>query len=518
MKDINSFVTLMNEQLNILQSAYERLQDAEELRRAGNLDHAETIARQLLDENPAYWGARHTLGLVYFDKRQFNEAYDQLSRAALLSPENPLTMALLARTCLELEQTGLAERWSEAALRIAPENPHVLFAHGEVYRADNEYMRALELYERVLSVDADHIQAKTALCSCLIDLGQHAEAAQLLTSMMTFRQIEPIHELARLPEGTSRINVLEALNRLEPSLPHKSAEDEITIAFLKAAALHNTGRFTEAWNHILKANRLALRGREEELERQENHECMTLEAMRSAVGRYRPHPVNPQRPKSLFILGPSRSGKTSLERLIATIEGVCAGFESRLLRCAVRESFQDAGLLPCETFDLLPLELHEECRERYFRALSRKYGSARIVTNTSPGLIADAVRIAAVIPNAYFVLVQRNVEDTLLRILMKSYRAGNVYAYDPNAARRHIVWYNEMMRLLSETYPERTLLVGYEDMVERPRSVLEIVAEFIGLDPPATSPVMPIDDRNCAGPYRDLPAAGVLVRSPVLPA
>ena len=497
----------MNDRLDVLQATYERLQDAEDLRRAGDLDQAETIARHLIDEHPTYWGAQHTLGLVHFDKRQFIQAYDHLSRAALLSPDNPLTMALLARTCLELDAQRLAERWLDAALQIAPDNAHVLFALGELHRAHNEFLLASEVYRQALALDGEHAQAKTALGSSLIDLGRHSEAVALLEPIMAFRQLDPLYELARVPPCETRIDVLAELNHLEPSAPHKSAENQISIAFMKATALHNTGRHAEAWHHMVEANRLALMGREGELAQQESHQRASLEAMQLAAGRYRAHPVDPQRPKSLFILGPSRSGKTSLERLISTLEGVCSGFESRLLQGAVRHSFQDAGLVPCEMLELLPLELHEGCRERYFRALSHKHGSARIVTNTSPGLITEALRIAPVIPNACFVLVQRNIEDTLLRIFMKLYRAGNVYAYDLNAARRHIIWYNEMMLLLAEAYPERTLLIRYEDMIEEPEAIRQAIADLIGLDAPITSPARPVDDRNCARHYQDWLAA-----------
>ena len=497
----------MNERRHILQSTYEKLLDAEEARRAGDLEVAERIARDLSDEHPAYWGAQHTVGLIHFDRAEFDQAYDRLSRAMRLSPENPLTLALFARTCLELGACALARRTLDAAIQIAPENPHVLFACGEFHRGEDKFDRAAEFYQRAIAVDREHAQAATGLAVCLRELGMVADAASLLESQLPLRALDPLHQLSELPAGTTRIDILAELDKLASPLPHKTSEHRVTTSFIRASALHDRRKFHEAWSHLLEANRLAIAGREAELDERQGYERATLEATRLAAGRYRARQPELGFPTSLFILGPSRSGKSTVERLLATIDGVHPCFECRILEDALQSSFQDAGLLPSVALELLPPELHEDLRERYFRALLQKDQSSQVFTVTKPGLISEAVRIAAVIPNIRFIVMKRQLEDTLLRILMKSYKSGNVYAYDLEAARRHIIWYNEMIDVISAAFPHITLQVRYEDVIENPANLLVAAAQLLGLHAPSTQMPALGDDRDCAAPYRDLIAS-----------
>jgi tetratricopeptide (TPR) repeat protein len=497
----------MDARRNMLQPTYEKLLEAEDLRRAGDLENAGLIARQLADEYPDYWGAQHTLGVIHFDRAEFDQAYDRLARATLLSPDNPLTLAIFARTCLELRAFSLSQRMLDAAIGIAPDNPHVLFAHGEFFRCEDEFERAAEFYRRAIAADQDHQQARTALAACLRELGMLTEAARMLEAQLTLRTLEPLYELSSLPAAITRVDIIAEIGKLAPPPPHKTPEHRITTAFIRAITLHGRGRFADAWAQLLVANQLAIAGREAELEEQRSYERATLEAAQSAAGRYRPRKAEPDRPTSLLILGPSRSGKSTLERLLATLDGVHPCFESRIFGDAVQFSFQDAGLLARRTLELLPPELHEGCRERYFVALREKNPSARVFSNTMPGLVSDAVRIAAVIPNVRFILVRRRLEDTLLRIFMKWYKSGNVYSYDLHAARRHIFWYNEMMDILAVAFPDITLQIRYEDMIEKPAEVRAAAARLIRLDAPSRPALSLVDDRDCAAPYRSLLAA-----------
>jgi hypothetical protein len=208
-------------------------------------------------------------------------------------------------------------------------------------------------------------------------------------------------------------------------------------------------------------------------------------------------------PISLFILGPSRSGKTTIEKLVSTLHGVKRGYESAIVEKAVRRAFQTAGLLTSSRFERLPAELHGLCREIYLAELARRAGSARVFTNTNPGHINDAALLTAALPNVRFLFVKRNLEDVLLRIYMRYYVQANSYAYDLKTARDHVLCYYEIMDLMAEKFPDLVRIVRYEDMITDPVAVLRVAANLCGLE--ATGRPVPLlgDDRGCAEPYRE---------------
>ena len=143
------------------------------------------------------------------------------------------------------------------------------------------------------------------------------------------------------------------------------------------------------------------------------------------------------------------------------------------------------------------------CRDIYLKELAQRAGAAKVFTNTHPGRIHDAARVAAAFPDVRFIFVKRNLQDNMLRIYMRKYAFGNPYGYDLAAIRDHITWYHEMIDVLAEKLPHITRVVHYEDIVADPRAALDVAAELCGV-PMEHGPLPDIgDDRGCAEPYRD---------------
>jgi Sulfotransferase family len=208
-------------------------------------------------------------------------------------------------------------------------------------------------------------------------------------------------------------------------------------------------------------------------------------------------------------VGPSRAGKSTLERLVAQLSGTKRGFESRLVEPAARRTSQQAGLLTVADPAGLPRSLDGRFRQIYLEELHEFAEGARIVTDTHPGLIGSVGRIAATIPLARFIFIRRHLDDVALRMFMKPYRAGNHYAYDIATIFEHLSLYNEMSDLWIERFPSLTIAIEYEEMVVDPRSTLARVALFCGASM-LDSPLPKLgDDRGCAAPYCRLIAAAL---------
>src|SRR5262249_22282303 len=121
--------------------------------------------------------------------------------------------------------------------------------------------------------------------------------------------------------------------------------------------------------------------------------------------------------------------------------------------------------------------------------------------------IHEADLIASVFPNVLFLFMKRNVDDNVLRIYQRAYKIGNFHAYDLKAARDYVVWYNEMIDLMTGKFSGIVRIIHYEDMVDDPAAALRTAAELCGL--PMTTAALPEvgDDCGCATPYLPLMAA-----------
>ena len=277
---------------------------------------------------------------------------------------------------------------------------------------------------------------------------------------------------------------------------------------MRVAALDKAGRHADAWKYAVPANRAIFSTMREDLSLASERERTVLAWLRAiSIRQARENNRDDKLPISLFILGPSRSGKTTMESLVATLDGVKRGYENPSADIAVRRAFQTAGLLTSGYFELLPPQLHPLCRDIYLEELVRRAGSATVFTNTHPARIYDAALMASTFPNIRFIFVKRNVDDLVLRMYQQQYHRGNFYSYNLKAARDHVVWYHQMMDLMAVKFPEAVRIIHYEEMVADPSTSLRVAAELCGL-PMHDRPLPSIgDDRGCAAPYRQFMAA-----------
>jgi hypothetical protein len=203
-------------------------------------------------------------------------------------------------------------------------------------------------------------------------------------------------------------------------------------------------------------------------------------------------------------MGPSRSGKTTVEQLVKQLEGVKCGYENRLVERATRRTSQLSGLLTLRNPADLPEALDERLRATYLEELLEFAGSAKIVTDTYPAMIPYVGRVASTSPNARFIFVKRDRYDCALRIFMKHYRAGNDYAYSIETIFDYISWYYDMAEIWLAKFPELTISVDYHQVVGEPKATLARLAEFCGARIAKGELPKLGDDRDCAQAYREL--------------
>ncbi len=490
----------------------EQLEQADQLRQQGQLDRAESICVALTRRHPDYVAALHTLGLVYLDKRNSERALDCLVRAQMLDPQNWMTLTALSLAYLRLGAADMAVQTIDRALAIRPDDAGIHASLGEIYREQREYEMAQRAYRTALALDGSLTSAVLGLALCQTAIGQYSEAAGLLEDLYRrgHRSLNLLHIMTTLPRDVLNVDLLGALDVLTVNPLKQDAEYKNTFAFVRAAALHMAGRYAEAWQLLEEANRPLCAEHKSDLKDDIVRQEKSLARLRAASFK----PISAANaPISLFILGPSRSGKSSLEHLLGSLDRVKTGCEAQIVDNAFRHAFQSAALPASRCLEDLPPELLPSFRDHYVESLVRRAGSASVFTNTSSHHIHDASIIASVIPNVRFVLLRRDPRDVALRIFMTKYLRGNAYAYDLKSIAGYLQWYNKMFDLIAEKLSDIALVATYESMIADPGTILQKVALMSGLSVKDEPVRKPIDDRGVAAPYRELMGASDEVRA-----
>jgi predicted O-linked N-acetylglucosamine transferase (SPINDLY family) len=152
------------------------LQDAVALQRAGRLAEAEQLCLGILKTTPAFFQARHLLGMLQLQQGRAGEALASLDAALANAPGTP---AILAGRGLALQANG---RLDEAlasfdrAVAAAPGDATAWYNRGMLLRQMKRPEAALQSYERALAIRPDDIKILNNRGNIFLDLQRHSEA------------------------------------------------------------------------------------------------------------------------------------------------------------------------------------------------------------------------------------------------------------------------------------------------------------------------------------------------------
>ena len=144
--------------------------------RAGALDQAETICRNVLAYRPDDYGASHLLALCLEQGGRLAEAATAYSRAILASPDNPVPHLHLGKLCAALHQPENALSAVDRALALNPHWPDALILRARVLAGLHRQAEALTAFRRAVMAAPADIQMLTELGLAAQSAGELDEA------------------------------------------------------------------------------------------------------------------------------------------------------------------------------------------------------------------------------------------------------------------------------------------------------------------------------------------------------
>ncbi len=483
--------------------------------------YEEAIAQfeKALALRPQYAEARNNLGNTLHLLGHSKEAIEHCRKALAVRPDYAEAHFNIGTTLTSLGRNEEAISHYQKAIGIRSDYVEAYNSLGNAFRPIQRYDEAIAHYEKAISIRPAYIDARVNLGVALWELGRQGEAVAHLEKALsvnpnyveTLKSREDalivLYALTQLPEIALTIDPSVQVEKLVQRGGRNQADFENLVGFVRATVLDRANHHADAWQQLVSTNRAHFVARRGELLETSARAAANRERLRNNTDSLITSRMEDERAISLFILGPSQSGKTTMERLVSTLDGVKCGYEHDIVEYAARRVCETTGHDMTIRLEDLPQALYPLCRKIYMEELARRVGSTRIFTSTHPIRIHHADLLASMLPNVRFLCIKREVEDNILRIYMKKYSAGNIYAYDLKAARDHVVWYHQMIDLLAERLPEIVRVVQYEDMIADAAAVLTVAADLCSVPTPKKPLPFLGDDAGCAGPYRQLMAA-----------
>jgi protein O-GlcNAc transferase len=156
------------------------LNRALELHRAGWLDDAAAIYRQLLADNPGHAEASHLLGLVHFRNKDFDSAIRLIHEAVGRDPDNPIYRANFGNVLKDAGRLSDAIAAYRRALELDPAYAEIHNNLGYVLQLNGTIDEGIDHYRKSIALRPDNYRAHYNLGNALFLTGKSQEALAAL--------------------------------------------------------------------------------------------------------------------------------------------------------------------------------------------------------------------------------------------------------------------------------------------------------------------------------------------------
>lgn len=447
-------------------------------RAQGRPADAEAAYRHLLAQQPQRSDIQHNLGDLLREQGRFDEAIAVYRAAVAQRPDAAPIHNGLGLTLAQAGYPGEAVASYDEAERLDPSDVAPVFNRARARRDQGHLEAARRDYEAVLERRPDHDEAWTSLGNLLADQGEREAAVS------AYRQA-----LALRPGSARLLFYLSTVKRFEPDDPDRAAiesafaeagGDDAALACLHYAAAKadaDSGRdAATVFAHYIQGARHQRVLLDYDVADDEAYFAALAKGLsreRIAALRAPADPGATAGPRPVLVVGMPRSGTTLIEQMLAShARGLGAGERPEIGRIVGRAHRAHGGALADWLADL-DGESAAAMGARYRETVLQPV-SADCVADKMPANFRYLGLIAAMLPDARIIHVQREPADTCLSCFGNLFGPHQPFSYDLSELGRFYRAYAELMDHWRQALPEGMLLeVRYEDLVTDPECQLQ---------------------------------------------
>jgi tetratricopeptide (TPR) repeat protein len=457
-----------------------------------DLDNAEAVIREHLDQDPGNPGSLGLLARILMKKGEFAGAEALLAPLVQRAPDDHAARYDYGLALLQLQNYAAARREAEVLLAHDPAHRGYRKQYAAACIGLGDHEPVIDLYAELLAEPSlpgpEIAELRLWRGNALKVTGRQAEAIADYRAALDARPDYGVawFSLANLKTygftdaDLDRLRAAEARNDLHDL-------DRVYLGFALGKALEDRGAFAESWASYGRAN--ALR-RSASLYRPEVAEAcverlrtvFTAEVFATRAGG------GVQDAAPIFIVGLPRSGSTLVEQILASHSAVEGTQElTEIDRMVAELCGRDAACgLPVAPEAILDLSAGEIralgerflAETRTYRRLGRPF-----FIDKMPNNVWHIGLIHLILPKASIIDVRREPMACGFSNFKQLFGAGNQeFSYSLEDLARHYRAYRHLMQHWDAVLPGRVLTLAYEDVVDDLKASVRRLLAHCGLD------------------------------------
>jgi len=412
-------------------------------------------------------------------------ALERIRRALLAEPHNPRLLLERAHYLLMLGESVRAREAAVAARTHASRDPKMLDAIGHVFSRSNDQQGALSAYDAAVALapEEPHFAFNRATVRRFLGDLDGAEADYDRVIALKRDDYEAHLNRSELRTQTPARNhtaLLEALLREG----NADWPGEVTLRHALAKEYEDLTDYARSFEHLTRGARL----RRQHLRYDVQNDLATVEYIVQAYpGGDIPRPASqPSQVAPIFIVGLPRSGSTLIERILGNHSALSMGGElphfALSVVAAVTARSGGARLTRQQLVTQSALVDFAGLGRDYLARVSASGIEADRFTDKMPLNYLYCGLIRRALPNARIVHVRRGAMAACYAIYKTLFQDGYPFSYDLEELGRYYIAYRRLMRHWAATLPGAIHELRYEDLIADQLGETRRLLAFCGLE------------------------------------
>jgi len=449
--------------------------DGQSARAIKRLEHA-------LEIEPGLPGVDAKLGKALLANGEAAKAIPVIQRALETEPDSVESYNDLATACISLGMTSEAALNWQKALAIDSGNTQARLNLAVAFRELGRLEEAIALYRTSLEEEPALSKNHTNLGIAQREKGLTDESIQSFERAIALQpdDIEALYLHALAYQFESEDPHFERLLAASRTADLNTYEKTL-LNFAMAKASDQMGQYVQAFEYYRLGNEAKA---EEAIYDAEAHRDQISSVIKTFPAVENGEPEVPSgQPQPIIVLGVSRSGKTLVEKILASHDDVFPAMEHTGWTNAFNDKlFQKKISKPFPaSFERLSAEDISDIGQAFLKDMENLSNTAPCVVNTSPGNYLYVPLILQAIPSARIIACRRSTLDNALFIYFSRYRRRHEYAYRFENIADYMRDYDRLMSHWLSLFGERILQVDYELLVKEPQDSAQEIFDFCGL-------------------------------------
>ena len=460
-----------------------RLDEATRLFTQGKFRESETIAKELVRQNPRDVNAALLLARLAMMANCYEDAKAILEKITETAPRFIAVWHDLSTVLKELHQYDEAVTVLERALQIDPDNPLSHYYHGAALAMAARPEQAVTAYQRAVELDPALPGAHIGLGHVLKTVGDQEGGIAAYRRAIELRPDfgETYYSLANLKTFKFADSDVETMTGklANESLP---VDCRVHFAFSLGKAFEDRKDYDQAFEHYALANQL-------------HRDTIAYDPVQTSVAHGRMRETFSSEffaergeawgcadPDPIFIVGLPRSGSTLLEQILASHSQVDGTSELPDISMIAQSLTQPrTGQVFPQCLVDHSAESLKALGERYLQQTRGHRAGAPFFTDKMPNNFAYVGFIKTILPNAKIIDARRHPMDSCFGCFKQHFAKGQTFTYDLFELGEFYLEYEQLMTHWDDVLPGEVLRVQYEEVVDDLEVQVRRILEFCGL-------------------------------------